>query len=77
MRFDADTPEGGDELTRRVIARAQQDGVAWFGGTVWQGVAAMRISVSNHSTSDDDVRRSAQAVLSALEQERASLPVAG
>ena len=77
VRFDADTPEAGDELTRRVIARVQQDGVAWFGGTVWQGVAAMRISVSNHSTSDDDVRRSAQAVLSALEQERASLPVAG
>ena len=34
-------------------------------GTVWQGKAAMRISVSNWRTSDDDVERSAGAILEA------------
>ena len=72
VRFDAETDQAGDELTRRVIARVQQEGVAWFGGTVWEGVTAMRVSVSNHRTTSDDARASVKAVLSALAQERAS-----
>ena len=70
VRFDAETAEAGDELTRRVVARVQREGVAWFGGTVWQGVTAMRVSVSNYRTTGDDVQRSVAAVLSALAQER-------
>ena len=76
VRFDVDTDQAGDELTRRVIARVQQDGVAWFGGTVWHGVTAMRVSVSNHRTTSDDARLSVEAVLSALAQERAGHRVA-
>jgi glutamate/tyrosine decarboxylase-like PLP-dependent enzyme len=76
VRFDADTDQAGDELTRRVVARVQREGVAWFGGTIWQGVTAMRISVSNHRTTSDDARRSVEAVLSALAQERAAHPTA-
>ena len=43
----------------------QEDGTCWLSGTVWQGKAAMRISVSNWRTSDDDVERSATAILDA------------
>jgi hypothetical protein len=32
---------------------------------VWRGRALMRISVSNWSTTEDDVRRSAAAILAA------------
>jgi hypothetical protein len=32
-------------------------------GTDWHGLAAMRISVSNWSTTDEDVDRSAEAIL--------------
>ncbi|HKV08765.1 MAG TPA: pyridoxal-dependent decarboxylase, partial [Thermoanaerobaculia bacterium] len=62
------TPPGGgdaDAFTREVIARVQKDGTCWLGGTVWQGKAAMRISVSNWSTTEDDVDRSADAILRA------------
>src|SRR5579859_4144090 len=46
---------GDDDVTRRVIAQLQADGTCWCGGTVWQGEAAMRISVSSWATTDEDV----------------------
>ena len=52
-----------DVTTREVIAGVQADGTCWLGGTVWQGRAAMRISVSNWATGEDDVDRSAAAIL--------------
>jgi hypothetical protein len=57
--------DGGDPdaHTRTVIARVQADGTCWVGGTIWQERAAMRISVSSWSTTDDDVERSAAAIL--------------
>ena len=54
---------GDDDRTREVIARIQDDGTAWTGGTTWHGVAAMRISVSSWSTTEADVDRSLEAIL--------------
>lgn len=53
---------GDDETTRRVIAGVQADGTCWCGGTVWQGQAAMRISISSWATTADDVERSLEAI---------------
>jgi glutamate/tyrosine decarboxylase-like PLP-dependent enzyme len=62
VRFSS--PEGdGDSLTREVIARVQADGTCWLGGTTWHGKAAMRISVSNWSTTEEDVDASVAAIL--------------
>jgi glutamate/tyrosine decarboxylase-like PLP-dependent enzyme len=52
-----------DALTRGVIARVQAEGTCWLGGTVWHGMAAMRISISNWSTTEEDIDRSAAAIL--------------
>jgi glutamate/tyrosine decarboxylase-like PLP-dependent enzyme len=57
---------GDDERTNRVIARVQEDGTAWMGGTSWHGVAAMRISVSNWSTTEADADASVQAILRSM-----------
>jgi hypothetical protein len=59
---------GGDHdgRTREVIRRIQADGTLWAGGTTWHGMAAMRVSVSNWSTSDADVDRSVAAILEAV-----------
>ena len=54
---------GDDDVTRRVIAGVQQDGTCWLGGTTWQDKAAMRISVSNWSTTAEDAARSTEAIL--------------
>jgi glutamate/tyrosine decarboxylase-like PLP-dependent enzyme len=58
---------GGDHdaRTRAVVRAVQEDGTCWLGGTTWQGKAAMRISVSNWSTTEEDVDRSVAAILSA------------
>jgi glutamate/tyrosine decarboxylase-like PLP-dependent enzyme len=54
---------GDDETTRRVIAAVQNEGTCWCGGTLWQGKAAMRISVSSWATTADDIDTSAAAIL--------------
>jgi glutamate/tyrosine decarboxylase-like PLP-dependent enzyme len=58
-------PVASDERTRRVIAAVQADGTCWLGGTVWHGMAAMRISIVNWATSEEDVDRSAAAIIRA------------
>jgi glutamate/tyrosine decarboxylase-like PLP-dependent enzyme len=65
VRFTA--PDGGDSdaFTRDVVTRVQADGTSWLGGTTWQGKAAIRISVSNWSTTEADVDRSVEAILRA------------
>ncbi|MEA2433570.1 MAG: hypothetical protein QOG54_1027 [Actinomycetota bacterium] len=52
-----------DDLTRAVVAGVQEDGTCWLSGSNWRGRAVMRVSVSNWATSEEDVRRSVQAIL--------------
>ncbi|MUV14391.1 aminotransferase class V-fold PLP-dependent enzyme [Lysobacter sp. HX-5-24] len=59
-----------DELTRRVVTGVQQEGTCWLSGTNWQGKAAMRISVSNWATSEEDAARSVAAILGVWRQVR-------
>ncbi|ASR39393.1 pyridoxal-dependent decarboxylase [Prauserella marina] len=54
-----------DEHTDRVIAEVQREGTCWLGGTTWRGRRYIRVSVSNWSTKESDVDRSAEAVLRA------------
>src|SRR5215211_7767953 len=56
---------GGDHdtRTRAVVEAVRGAGTCWLGGTTWQGKAAMRISVSNWSTTTGDVDRSVAAIL--------------
>ena len=53
----------GDEArTGAVIAAVQEEGTCWCGPTVWQGRAAMRVSVSGWNTTEQDIDRSVAAV---------------
>ena len=52
-----------DGHTDRVVEAVQADGTCWTGGATWRGRRFMRISVSNWSTTDDDVDRSVQTML--------------
>src|SRR3989442_5983296 len=65
-----DSPDGGDAdaFTRAVIAAVQADGTCWLGGTTWHGMAAMRISVSNWSTTEADADLSVAAIRRCAEQ---------
>ena len=54
-----------DAWTREVVRRVQDDGTCWLAGSTWRGTAAMRISIVNWSTTDEDIDRSAAAILRA------------
>jgi glutamate/tyrosine decarboxylase-like PLP-dependent enzyme len=60
IRFARD----GTNVTDEVIDAVQREGTCWMSGTEWDGEPAMRISVCNWRTTEDDIRRSAAAILS-------------
>jgi glutamate/tyrosine decarboxylase-like PLP-dependent enzyme len=57
-----------DAATREVIRRVQEERICWLGGTRWREMEAIRISVSNWSTTDEDVDRSADSIVRAVRQ---------
>jgi len=59
----SDDAQAIDAYTGEVIRRVQQDGTCWVGGANWHGMQVMRISVSNWSTTEGDIDRSAEAML--------------
>jgi glutamate/tyrosine decarboxylase-like PLP-dependent enzyme len=62
VRFRDPAGRDDDAHTRAVIAKVVESGICYPTGTTWRGVAAMRISLSNWATDDDDVRRSVDAI---------------
>jgi glutamate/tyrosine decarboxylase-like PLP-dependent enzyme len=70
VHFDGRGQGSGDEMTRDVIARVQAEGTCWAGGTIWQGRQAMRLSVSNWSTTPEDADRSADAIVACYREAR-------
>jgi glutamate/tyrosine decarboxylase-like PLP-dependent enzyme len=56
---------GSDEATRAVIARIQEDGVLYAGGSHWRGRWVMRLSVTSGPTADADIEITADAIIAA------------
>lgn len=55
-----------DARTQQVIDRVVNSGEAFFTGTTWGGMRAMRVSALNWQTSDRDVSRAVSAIAAAL-----------
>ena len=51
-----------DASTRAMIDRLQADGTCWASGTTWHGMVAMRVAISNWSTTEADIDRTAEAI---------------
>jgi glutamate/tyrosine decarboxylase-like PLP-dependent enzyme len=62
-----------DETTDAALASVQASGDAWLGGTTWDGRKAIRLSVSNWQTGDDETDLVVAAFRRALETQ---LPLA-
>jgi hypothetical protein len=60
-------PRGADDdgHTRAVLAAVQAEGTCYPSGTVWRGVAAIRLSVTSFRTGPEDMERAAAAILAA------------
>ena len=57
---------GDDTRTRAVTERLIADGTAWMSGSRWHAQDVLRVSVSNWSTDDEDIRRSLAAIRRAV-----------
>jgi glutamate/tyrosine decarboxylase-like PLP-dependent enzyme len=51
--------------TDAIVAEVQRDGTCWLGGTTWHDQRLIRVSVSNATTTEGDIDRSADAILQA------------
>jgi glutamate/tyrosine decarboxylase-like PLP-dependent enzyme len=60
-----------DASTRAMIDRLQKEGTCWASGTTWHGMAALRVSISNWSTTEADIERTATAIIKCAEPEAA------
>jgi len=59
-------PSGdADAATQAALKLVQDERVCWLGGSRWHDMEAMRISVSNWSTTDADIDRSAESIIRA------------
>ena len=65
---------GDDDVTRKAIKLIQDEGTCWAGGTTWQGRHAMRISISNWATTDEDVTLSLEAMIRCAHQAKQANP---
>jgi aromatic-L-amino-acid decarboxylase len=66
VRFLDPKGQDHDRRTDDVIAAIVKTGEAFFGGTTWRGMRAMRVSVCNWRTSEQDVQRTIDAVAKVL-----------
>jgi glutamate/tyrosine decarboxylase-like PLP-dependent enzyme len=57
-------PELGS-TTDEIVAEVQREGTCWLGATTWHDQRLIRISVSNATTTEADIDRSADAILAA------------
>jgi glutamate/tyrosine decarboxylase-like PLP-dependent enzyme len=64
-------PNNGDAdaLTGKALRLVQEERICWLGGTRWHDMDAMRISVSNWSTTEADVDRSADSIIRAVRRQ--------
>jgi glutamate/tyrosine decarboxylase-like PLP-dependent enzyme len=50
-----------DERTDEVLQRVQESGEVWMSGTTWAGRKAIRVSVSNWQTGDEEIQLAVEA----------------
>jgi glutamate/tyrosine decarboxylase-like PLP-dependent enzyme len=64
-------PKEGDAnaATAAALRLVQDEQVCWVGGSRWRGMEAMRISVSNWSTTEQDIDRSADSIVRAARRQ--------
>ena len=66
VRVSGPTAELSDTATTSALRSVQNERICWLGGTIWHGMSAMRISVSNWSTTEHDVDISADSIIRAV-----------
>jgi glutamate/tyrosine decarboxylase-like PLP-dependent enzyme len=77
VRFEPPAGGDGDAFTLAVGERVRRGGVLWASGTRRHGREALRLSVSNWSTTEADIDRAASSILRAVAAETGAVRVPG
>jgi glutamate/tyrosine decarboxylase-like PLP-dependent enzyme len=72
FRIEPESVSDIDAFNTAVALRIQGEGICWMGTTQWHGLTALRISVSNWSTTINDVRQSIASIMESIEREMAT-----
>ncbi len=65
--------QGDDAITDAVIVAIQAEGTLWAGASTWRGKRILRLSVSDASTTSDDIEAAALAIVGCWESVIANL----
>ena len=65
--------QGHDAITDAVIVAIQAEGTLWAGASTWRGKRILRLSVSDASTTSDDIEAAALAIVGCWESVIANL----
>jgi glutamate/tyrosine decarboxylase-like PLP-dependent enzyme len=68
VRFDPPRSSDDDAFHAAIAAHVQAEGRCWLGTTIWRGEPALRMSVSNWSTTKDDVSLAVEALGQAVRE---------
>jgi glutamate/tyrosine decarboxylase-like PLP-dependent enzyme len=71
-RLEPESISDRDAFNTAVASRIQQKGTCWLGTTQWHGLTALRISVSNHLTTKEDISQSMTSIRNAIYEELAT-----
>ncbi|MBF0548413.1 MAG: aspartate aminotransferase family protein [Candidatus Riflebacteria bacterium] len=55
LEFSSSTVNDGETFHRAIAAQIQLEGKCWLGATTWQGKAALRVSICNWLTTEEDI----------------------
>jgi len=58
-----------DQFNEAVSMRIQKEGICWIGTTHWNGDIALRISISNCDTTEDDINQSLESIKKSIAEE--------
>jgi glutamate/tyrosine decarboxylase-like PLP-dependent enzyme len=67
VRFDSTTVNQGDAFLRAVAAAVQTDGQCWLGTTTWRGQPALRVSICNWMTTEEDISLALESLAQAVQ----------
>ncbi|MCO1332781.1 aminotransferase class V-fold PLP-dependent enzyme [Microbulbifer sp. OS29] len=59
---------GCEDDVQKIVSAIQEEGVCWFGTTVWQGKTAVRLSVSCWATTGEDIALTLASIRRATEK---------
>jgi glutamate/tyrosine decarboxylase-like PLP-dependent enzyme len=57
-----------DDRTDAVLRRVQEQGAVWMSGTIWDGGKAIRLSVSNWQTGEDEIDLALESFAAAAQE---------